>query len=108
MITINDISRKAGDLAILEQMRRMTAASGKEDLVFRIGGDEFCILTDSSDPAYAEQIAASIRNKNGDTFSYEKQEIPLNLHVTTVRLKDCNRCEEVFSGLHNAIREGKA
>ncbi len=38
----------------------------------------------------------------------EKQEIPLNLHVTTVRLKDCNRCEEVFSGLHNAIREGKA
>lgn len=108
MITINDIARKAGDLAILEQMRRMTEASGKEDLVFRIGGDEFCILTDSSNPAYAEQIAASIRNKNGDTFSYEKQEIPLNLHVTTVRLKDCNRCEEVFSGLHNAIREGKA
>ena len=108
MITINDIARKAGDLAILEQMRRMTAASGENDIVFRIGGDEFCILTDSSDPAYAEQIAASIRNKNGDTFSYEKQEIPLNLHVTTVRLKDCNRCEEVFSGLHNAIREGKA
>lgn len=68
MITINDISRKAGDLAILEQMRRMTAASGKEDLVFRIGGDEFCILTDSSDPAYAEQIAASIRNKMAIPF----------------------------------------
>lgn len=108
MITINEISRKAGDLAILEQMRRMTAASGEKDIVFRIGGDEFCVLTDSSDPAYAEQIASAIRSMNGETFSYEKQEIPLTLHVTTVRLKDCNRYEELFSGLHNALRDGKA
>ena len=107
MIRINDISRKAGDLAILEQLRRMTAASGENDIVFRIGGDEFCILTDSSDPAYAEQIAASIRSMNGDSFSYENQAIPLHLHVTTVRLKDCNRCDEVFAGLHNAIKDGK-
>lgn len=107
MIRINDISRKAGDLAILEQMRRMTAASGENDIVFRIGGDEFCILTDSSDPAYAEQIAASIRSMNGDSFSYENQAIPLHLHVTTVRLKNCNRCDEVFAGLHNAIKDGK-
>ena len=55
MTRINDISRKAGDLAILEQMRRLTAVSGEEDVVFRIGGDEFCILTASSDRTYAEQ-----------------------------------------------------
>ena len=41
MISINEISYKAGDLAILEQIRRMTAAAGEEDIVFRIGGDEF-------------------------------------------------------------------
>ena len=60
MISINNISRKAGDLAILEQMRRMTAASGEDDIAFRIGGDEFCILTGSSEQSYAEQIADKI------------------------------------------------
>lgn len=108
MMYINDISRKAGDLAILEQMRRMTAASGEEDVVFRIGGDEFCILTASDDAAYAEQIADKLRRMNNQTFTYENQEIPLALHVTTVSLKEeCQRYEEVFAGLHNAIKENK-
>lgn len=107
MTAINEISKKAGDLAILEQMRRMTAASGEEDIVFRIGGDEFCILTASSDTAYAQRIAEKIRSMNEQTFSYETQEIPLSLHTNTVRLQECSRYEEVFSGLHNAIREGK-
>lgn len=107
LISINAISRKAGDLAILEQMRRMTAASGEEDIVFRIGGDEFCILTASTDTAYAQQIAENLREMNGQTFSYEAQEIPLTLHVTTANLKECRRYEEVFAGLHNAIKECK-
>ena len=107
LIPINDISRKAGDLAILEQMRRMTAASDEEDIVFRIGGDEFCILTASSEAVYAERIADSIRSMNNQTFSYENQEIPLSLHVTTVSLKECQRYEEVFAGLHNAIKDAK-
>ncbi len=64
MVAVNEISRKAGDLAILEQMRRMVAASAEEDLVFRIGGDEFCVLTASSREAYAKQIAEKIRMMN--------------------------------------------
>ncbi|MDE5825520.1 MAG: helix-turn-helix domain-containing protein [Lachnospiraceae bacterium] len=107
MISINNISRKAGDLAILEQMRRMTAASGEDDIVFRIGGDEFCILTGSSEQSYAEQIADKIRSMNEQTFPYENQEIPLSLYITTVSIKECNRYDEVFAGLHNALKEGK-
>lgn len=107
MTPINDISRKAGDLAILEQMRRMTLASGEEDIVFRIGGDEFCILTASNDACYAEKIAEKIRSMNDQTFAYEEREIPLALYVTTVRLSTCCRYEEVFAGLHNAIKESK-
>lgn len=108
MLAINDISRKAGDLAILEQMRRMTAASGENDITFRIGGDEFCILTASNDASYAGQIAEKIRSMNGQTFAYEDQKIPLNLYVTTVSIKECNRYDEVFAGLHNALKASKA
>lgn len=108
MISINKISRKAGDLAILEQMRRMTEASDEEDAIFRIGGDEFCILTASDDAAYAEQIADKLRSMNNQTYLYENQEIPLALHVNTVCLKEeCMRYEELFAGLHNAIKENK-
>lgn len=107
MISINEISRKAGDLAILEQIRRMTACSGDDDVIFRIGGDEFCMLTASNDAAYAEQIATKIRDMNNSTFSYEDREIPLSLHVTTVSLKECSRMDEMFSGLHNAIKRSK-
>lgn len=107
LIPINEISHKAGDLAILEQMRRMTASAGEDDIVFRIGGDEFCMLTASSDAAYAEQLAEKIRRMNQQTFSYEDQEIPLTLHVNTVSLQNCRQIEEVFTGLHSAIIEGK-
>lgn len=107
MVPINEISLKAGDLAIIEAMRRMTAAAGEDDFVFRIGGDEFCILTASNEDAYARQIAEQIRSMNNQTFSYEDQEIPLRLHVTVVNLKECQRYEEVFTELHNALKECK-
>ena len=107
MIAINDISRKAGDLAILEEMRRMTASCDEGDIVFRIGGDEFCILTASGESEYAEQIADRIREMNQQTFTFENQEIPLSLYVTTASLKECQRYDEIFAGLHNAIKDAK-
>lgn len=107
LMPINEISRKAGDLAILEQMRRMTASAGEDDVVFRIGGDEFCILTGSAEAAYAEQIADKIRSMNQQTFSYGDREIPLSLHVSAVSLKSCRHKEEVYEELHNAIENSK-
>lgn len=107
MIPINEISRKAGDLAILEQMRRMTAASGEEDVVFRIGGDEFCILTASSERAYAEGIAERITAENGEAFTYEDRQIPLSLYAAVVSVKSGARYEELFTGLHNALKDCK-
>lgn len=49
LIVINNISRRAGDLAILEALRRMNDAAGEDDIVFRIGGDEFAMLTNSEE-----------------------------------------------------------
>ena len=45
LLPINEISHKAGDLAILEVLKRMEKVAGDEDIVFRIGGDEFVLLT---------------------------------------------------------------
>ena len=107
LMPINKISRKAGDIAILETMKRLSESAGEEDVVFRIGGDEFAILTNTSDLAEAEAISEKIRVKNGETFSFEGSEIPLTLHVATALPVKPLRYGELFQKLHTAILENK-
>ena len=106
LMRINEISHKTGDLAIIEAMERMSAAAGEGDVVFRIGGDEFCILTDSREKSYAENIAEALRARNGETFSGEDGEVALSLHAMAVRLEQKRVCyDELYTGLHEAMRE---
>lgn len=108
LVPINEISYKAGDLAILESLNRINNAAGPEDVVFRIGGDEFALLTNSTDASYAEEIAEKIAVYNGKTFLYEDQEIPLKLHIAILKLESENlRYAELFEKLHNSIKESK-
>ena len=108
LISYNEISRKAGDLAIIEAMRRMEAAAGEEDYVFRIGADEFVMMTNSTDLEYANAIAKKVLDCNGNTFAYEDRELKLGLYVSVVKLNgDEMRYKELFDTLHNQILESK-
>lgn len=103
---INSVSRKAGDVAILECMKRIGEAAGREDVVFRIGGDEFAVLTDSSDKAYAEEIAGKIRRYNSKTFVCEGQSFPLGIHIGIAKFdRSSMRYDELFKELHTACQE---
>lgn len=108
LVPINEISPRAGDLAILESLHRMNGAAGEEDVVFRIGGDEFVLLTNSEDTAYAESVKEKILAENGKTFAYEGQEIPLSLYAVVTK-PDIERIKynDVFCKLHKAIQENK-
>lgn len=108
LIPINEISRKAGDLAIIESLNRMMNFAGPEDIGFRIGGDEFVLLTNSTDEKYAKSIAENISSVNGNTFTYEDKEIPLDLYISVVKLESKNlRYAELFEKLHTSIKESK-
>lgn len=108
LVPINDISRKAGDLAIIETMNRMQREAGDEDIVFRIGGDEFVILTNREDIQYAEDISEKIRKYNGQTIVFEDKEIPLSLHIATAKFEGENlRYRDLYERLHSAIMENK-
>ena len=108
LIPINEISRKAGDLAIIESLRRMEEAAGENDIVFRIGGDEFVILTDSPDEDNARRKMEKILAKNGEPVIFEGREIPLSLHGCIVRLgRKTARYNELFLALSEAIDESK-
>jgi len=86
LIPINDISRKAGDLAISESLRRMESVCGDEDVVFRIGGDEFVLLTANSERAYAEALQQKILAMNGGLIPYKEAEVPLKLYADLVKM----------------------
>lgn len=108
LIPINEISRKAGDLAIIETMNRMQREAGDEDIVFRIGGDEFVILTNREDIQYAEEISEKIRKYNGQTIKFEDKEIPLSLYIATAKFEGEHlRYKELYEKLHSAIMENK-
>ncbi len=87
LIPINEIAYKAGDLAIIEAMERMCREAGEEDIVFRIGADEFVMLTNSEEADYAEDICNRILKYNGQCFKYGEKEIPLELYVTYTKFE---------------------
>lgn len=86
----------------------MNAATGEEDYVFRIGADEFAMLTNSRDFYYANTVAKKVSDCNGDTFVYEGRELKLGLYVSVVKLNgDEMRYKDLFDTLHQQILESK-
>lgn len=108
LIPINDISMKAGDIAIITALSRLEKAVGEEDIVFRIGGDEFVALTNSEDEAYAQRVVDTILSQNGNEFTYEGRNIPLNLYATFYRIGSGTlRYSELFTRMQKEIEEEK-
>lgn len=105
LVPINNISNKAGDLAIITAMQRMEDAAGEDDIVFRIGGDEFVILTNSSDGDYAKKICDEILSHNGESFVWEGREIPMSMYGKCVCFEGSGalRYSELFTMLQNEI-----
>ena len=86
----------------------MEEVADDEDIIFRIGGDEFAMLTNSTEEAYALSIASKLLSKNGECFTYEDKQIPLNLYVGTIKLGDkMMRYQELFDELQQTIQMEK-
>ena len=108
LVPINEISSKAGDLAILESLHRMEAVAGEDDIVFRIGGDEFAMLTNSEDEAYAKELAKQILSHNGEPIDYDGRQVPVSLYAGIAKLgKKVGRYSEMFTELQSVIMQAK-
>lgn len=108
LIPINAISRKAGDMAIVESLQRMCDVADENDIVFRIGGDEFVLLTDSSDEAAAQAKMDRLLSRNGECIHFEGRDIPLNLYCCIIKLgAKAMRYSDLFPALGGALRDCK-
>lgn len=95
---------KAGDAVILEAFRRIDEAAGSDMAVFRIGGDEFAMITGISDPVEVEALAESVISQNGTTILFEGRELPVAVRVGAVKYNSRPfKYDELFSSLQNAL-----
>lgn len=109
LIPINEISIEAGDLAIITALKRLENAAGEEDIVFRIGGDEFVLITSSDSMEYAQGIVNEVLSHNGECFDCNGQKIPLNLYATSYKLEvGTLRYAELYSTMQKKLDVIKA
>ena len=104
LIPINEISTKAGDVAIRDSLRRIEEATEENMLLFRIGGDEFVLATGSADPAVADAVMEKVIARNGEAFEWEGRQIPLFLHAVKFQVPDRTiRYGELFCEINQAL-----
>lgn len=106
LMPINEISHEAGDVAIVESLKRIDRVAGDGMITLRIGGDEFALITGSTDRAYVDEIVQEVLSHNSEPVSWKNREIPLDLRAAIVQVPAENlKYDEFFVGMHEAIRE---
>lgn len=106
LIPINEISHEAGDVAIVESLRRIDQVAGDGMIPLRIGGDEFALITGSTERLYVDGLVQKVLSHNGECISWNKQDIPLNLRAAVIQIPEgVLNYDEFFTGMHEAIRE---
>lgn len=81
--TINDeLGHNVGDFVLVEVAKRLNAIVCKEDIVARLGSDEFALLiTEFSDRDYLSQLAETILASLSMPMKYVDKEIRINLSI---------------------------
>ncbi len=108
MSPINNISREAGDLVIIEAAKRIDEARDNNMLMFRIGGDEFALVSGLMDLKETEKLAEKVLCRNGETVEYKSQKIALSLRAGYTKIPEKTlRYSVFFTDMHQAIEESR-
>lgn len=101
LMPINEnYGHEAGDKAILESLRRIDENCGENMLMFRIGGDEFVLVSGYENRDDVAELASKILAHNGETISHNGIDIPVSLRVGAMKIKGKNvRYGELFTKL---------
>ncbi|MGN1205323.1 MAG: helix-turn-helix domain-containing protein [Lachnospiraceae bacterium] len=108
LLWINEnLGRQAGDAALLELMRRVEDACDPEDILLRIGGDEFVVFTNSADMEHANAIVRRVSEKNGNMVKCEDLEFPVSVHIGAFRNEGRQHVNaaEMFAEIADGIKD---
>lgn len=81
----NELGMEAGDKCIIEAFRRINEAAG-ERATLRMGGDEFAMITESSDTDEVLALAQKVLSLNGGKVAYPGGETALSLRCGAIKI----------------------
>ncbi len=101
-----EIGHAAGDLVIAESLRRIDAAKAEDMVLFRIGGDEYVLLTGLQKESAAQALCGRILQANGKPIVCEGREVPVSLRDGRCLLDTARRLNyaELFNAFDRTIR----
>ena len=111
LMRVNDeLGREAGDRCILEAFRRINEAAD-ERVTLRMGGDEFAMITESSDPEEVTALARKVLGQNGKKVPYTGGEVAVALRCGAIKigeqLKYSVFCSDFSTAIERARTSGK-
>jgi len=94
--TYNDtFGHPAGDALLIRLARRLRDELGESATAYRVGGDEFCVLSTSADPHALPERAARALAEHGDGFtvtaSHGSVLLPVEATTATEALREADR-----------------
>lgn len=104
MIPMNEKSREVGDLALVSAVRTIRAYTTDAMRLFRIGGDEFALVTSLTRSEDAECLTAAVLAHNGEPFFYKGQPIPLYLRGWYGRNTAVRNLADPTRALHDRVK----
>ena len=104
LMVINEKSRELGDEVIRSSAERIDRALKDGMFAFRVGGDEFAVVTGCTDIADARAFEQSVTAQNTDTVTLNGMTAPVYLHSGIMQYNGaCTDFYEDFE--HSVVRE---
>lgn len=111
MVTNNELGSEAGDKVILEAFRRINEAAEDNMLCLRMGGDEFVIITESTDQNKVVEIAEKVLSQNGNEVPYSGGSVGVSLRSGVIVIGKSPKysvlCDDFDNVLERARKSGK-
>lgn len=101
MVINNTYGSPAGDTVIAECLKRIDSEKSDDMIMFRIGGDEFVLLTGTADEETARAAAEKVLSHNGECISSGGNDIPVSMRFGMMKLETSRnlRYSELFTKL---------
>lgn len=108
LMTVNDtLGREAGDKSILEAFRRINEAAEENMVCLRMGGDEFAMITESSDPEFVSSIADKVLSQNGGKVPYTGGDVAVSIRCGAIKIGDKLRYSVLCDDFNEAINKAR-
>ncbi len=104
LMQINEISREAGDIVLLETVHRIETAKKTDMQLIRLGGDEFAVLVSNADIEYCRELEKAVLSQNGKHITYNGKKYRIELRSWVGKLPKTETLRDLSATLIKNVK----